>query len=298
MSERADLFHDLTAGDTMTAPRMPTFDFVDAPPDSESRDAHRERAASRMEVSSMGACLFVVVDGVLFGGLFGLYATLHASHPEIFSHGRYFLNPITGAVGNSVLLVSCLCAALSVRFARAGVKNSLVASLAATILLAGFYIGIQGAEYADKLDRGLLPGRHYLATEQVWETDTFRREHSRAAQYAERFRQGDPTHADERGASPVAVMPLLRAGVLGDRAVFPNLPSEPRNAHVFFGVYFLFSGVLALHVLGGAAVWMWLLARMRRESETRTSPIEHAALLWNFLAVVRVLMFPLFYLVH
>src|SRR5262249_3955884 len=137
---------------------------------------------------------------------------------------------------------------------------------AATIVLAGFFLGIQGAEYSDKLERRLLPGRHFLATEQVWETGRFKKEHPRAAEYAERFRPGDPTRLDERGASPAALRPLIAVGALGPRAVLSNAPSEPRNAHAFFGVYFLISGLHALHVLAGAAVWAWMLSRVRRSA--------------------------------
>jgi len=299
MTDRADPFHEASASDALRAPRVPEFDLSDAPPESGAVSSRALRGPFDKEAAGMGTCLLIVVDGILFTGLFALYATLYAGHAEIFRHGRYFLNPIVGAVGNSVLLLSCLTAALSVRFAKVGNKVDLAASLAATILLAGFFVGIQGAEYADKAQRGLLPGRAYMATEQVCETQTFRSEHERSTRYAERFRLGDPTRDEDRGASRAAVEPLVRAGVLGASAVFPTLPSEPRNAHLFFGVYYLFSGLLALHVLGGAVAWIWLLARLRRGSRSvDASTVGHTALFWNFLAVVRVLMFPLFYLVH
>jgi cytochrome c oxidase subunit 3 len=202
-----------------------------------------------------------------------------------------------------VLLLSCLTAALAVHFARRKDSSGLGASLAATIVLAGFFVGIQAAEYSDKFERRLLPGRHYLATEQVWETDRFRREHPRAAEYAERFRPGDPTRLEDRGASRAAIAPLIAAGVIGPRAVFSNVPSEPRNAHSFFGVYFLISGLHALHVLGGAAVWAWLLSRIRRSADRAEqgryfASVDYTALYWNFITVVRVIVFPLLYLVR
>lgn len=300
MTERADFFHDLSAEETLPAPRVPVFDDSELPSPSDATDSRDGQSRAAVDAAGMGACLFVVADGVLFGGLFGLYATLHSAHPEIFSHGRYFLNPISGAVGNCVLLLSCFTAALAGRFARLNDVRRLSASVAATIVLAGFFLGVQGAEYSDKQERGLLPGSHYMATEPVWQTDSFRREHPRSAQYAERFRPGDPARVDERGSSRAAIEPLVRAGVLGERAVFPTLPSEPRNAHVFFGTYFLFSGLIALHVLGGALVWAWFLSRARRVAAGSGSfgAVDYAALYWNFITIVRVLMFPLFYLVR
>lgn len=300
MTQRADLFHGPTAGAALRAPRVPEFDPSDLAPSSGVSVQNPERSVRPFDAEGLGACLLVVVDGVIFAGLFGLYATLHAAHPEVFAHGRYFLNPVTGAAANSALIASCLTVALAAHFARRRQTAKLGASLAATIVLAGFFLGIQGAEYSDKFDRRLLPGRYFMATENVWKTDTFRREHPRAAEYADRFRPGDPTRLDERGASRVALEPLISAGALGDHAVFPNAPSEPRNAHAFFGVYFLFSGVHALHVLGGAAMWAWLLSRIRRGADERRyfASVEYAALYWNFITIVRVLMFPLLYLVR
>ena len=298
MTQRADLLHDPSP--TLRPPPTPEFDPSDLAPSSRITVQKAARRVHRFEVDGLGACLFVVVDGVIFAGLFGLYATLHSAHAEVFSHGRYFLNATAGVAGNSVLIASCLTVALAVHFARRSDVTRLGGSIAATIVLAGFFLGIQGAEYSDKAERRLLPGRHFLATEPVWKTSSFRREHPRASEYAERFRPGDPARLDERGASRSALVPLISVGALGDRAVFPNVPSEPRNAHAFFGVYFLFSGLHALHVLGGAVAWAWLLSRMRRgvdETPYFTS-VEYAALYWNFITIVRVLMFPLFYLVR
>jgi cytochrome c oxidase subunit 3 len=300
MTQRADIFNDSSPSITMRAPRVPEFDASDFAPDSRITKATAIASGRPLDVGGMGACLVLVVDGVIFAGLFGLYATLRSAHPEVFAHGRYFLNPFTGAAANSVLIASCLTAAFAVEFARRKSAAKLGACLAATVVLSGFFLGIQGAEYADKFDKRLLPGRYYLSTEAVWKTDRFRREHPRAAEYAERFRLGDPARLEDRGASRVALDPLVSAGVLGERAVFPTVPSEPHNAHTFFGVYFLFSGLHAVHVLGGAVVWVWLLSRIRRGADDARyfKAVDHAALYWNFITIVRVLMFPLLYLVR
>jgi cytochrome c oxidase subunit III len=299
MTQRADLFHEVVCP-TLPAREASELDSSDAGPISGITKAVAIAPQRRLNVGGMGTCLFIVVDGVLFAGLFGIYATVHAAHPEIFAHGRYFLNPITGAAASSALLLSCLTAAFAVEFARRGSAARLGGALGATIVLAGFFLGIQGAEYSDKFERRLLPGRYFLATEPVWKTDTFRREHPRAAEYADRFRLGDPTREDERGASRAALKPLISAGALGKHAVFPNVPSEPHNAHAFFGVYFLFSGLHAVHVLGGAALWAWLLSRARRGVDERRylASVDYAALYWSFITIVRVLIFPLFYLVR
>jgi heme/copper-type cytochrome/quinol oxidase subunit 3 len=251
----------------------------------------------------MGACLFVVVDGIFFGGLFALYATLHASSPEVFSHGRYFLDARVGAMESCILLASGLTAVLAVRAAKLGRGKSLGVLVTATLALAALFLFAQGDEYGRLFERGLLPGSHFAPSESVWETAEFRREHPAAARYGARFHVKSAPVATKLGASAPQdseISPLLQVGALGVKAIYPDVPSEPRNAHVFFGLYFLFTGVLALHVAGGALGWAWLLLRKRRSTFAwhEFVPFDSLALSWNLMALVRVLMFPVLYLIH
>jgi cytochrome c oxidase subunit 3 len=94
--------------------------------------------------------------------------------------------------------------------------------------------------------------------------------------------------------------PLLRAGVIGRAAEYPDLPSRPQNAHVFFSIYFLMTGLHGFHVLGGVAVWSWLLLRAARGEfgPSYFGPIDVAALYWHLVDLIWIYLFPLLYLIH
>ena len=95
-------------------------------------------------------------------------------------------------------------------------------------------------------------------------------------------------------------LPLLKAGVIGPHAVTPEVPSRPKNAHIFFGVYFFMTGLHGLHVLGGITVWIWLLTRAIRGQfgPQYFGPIDYAALYWHLVDLIWIYLFPLLYLIH
>lgn len=94
--------------------------------------------------------------------------------------------------------------------------------------------------------------------------------------------------------------PLIQAGVLGPKAVNALVPSRPRNAHVFFGIYFFMTGLHGIHVLAGIGVFVWLLLRARTGifGPMYFGPIDYAALYWHLVDLVWIYLFPLLYLIH
>ncbi len=314
MIQRASVRQESVDDDVIRPPRLPSFDGSRA--QTAAVDTESEMYASsqlRLERGKMGVCLLIVADGVFFGSLLGLYVILRASRPEIFSYGHYFLDARVGAIHSCVLFASGLTGALAVRFSQLGRRRSVVASIVATLTLAVLFLGLQGVEYASNAERRLLPGSSFLPSEEVWETASFQRAHPSAARYAARFRLGNPIEVEpavssiEQGTilrtreSRHAVLgPLIEAGVLGQRAVYAEVPSEPRNAHLFFGLYFVTTGVHGLHVLVGTLAFAWLLWRARAAAPVglHPRPVDGVALYWNLVLLMRVFLFPLFYLVH
>ena len=94
--------------------------------------------------------------------------------------------------------------------------------------------------------------------------------------------------------------PLIAAGVLGEKAETPKIPSKPRNAHVFFSIYFFMTGLHGIHVLAGIIVWVWLLLRARTGvfNAMYFGPIDYAALYWHLVDLIWIYLFPLLYLIH
>jgi cytochrome c oxidase subunit 3 len=95
-------------------------------------------------------------------------------------------------------------------------------------------------------------------------------------------------------------LPLIRAGVLGKAASDANQPSAPKNAHVFFGIYFFMTGLHGIHVLAGIIVWVWILVRALRGQFGKDffGPVDFAALYWHLVDLVWIYLFPLLYLIH
>ncbi len=269
---------------------------------------HFHSSQQQFDAGKLGIWLFLLTEVLFFSGLFCAYAVYRAAHPEIFSYAHYFLDARLGALNTCVLLVSSLTAALSVRFAQLGQRRLLALNIVITILCAVAFLGVKYVEYSHKFEDGLLPGVYFNPTEHVWETPAFKHQHPEASAYAEQLRAFAATGKAEdavsldRFAKPThaELEPLLKAGVLGPHAEYANFPSQPRNAHVFFGIYFMMTGLHGIHVLGGIGVWAWLLVRaLRGEFGARYfGPIDYAALYWHLVDLIWIYLFPLLYLIH
>jgi cytochrome c oxidase subunit 3 len=94
--------------------------------------------------------------------------------------------------------------------------------------------------------------------------------------------------------------PLIAAGVIGPKAETPHIPSRPRNAHVFFSIYFFMTGLHGLHVLIGIGIWIWLLLKANKNvfGPNYFGPIDYAALYWHLVDLIWIYLFPLLYLIH
>jgi cytochrome c oxidase subunit 3 len=72
-----------------------------------------------------------------------------------------------------------------------------------------------------------------------------------------------------------------------------------RHAQIFFSLYFLMTGLHALHMivgLGVLTVMLWLSVRGRITAEYYI-PIEVSGLYWHFVDIVWIFLFPLLYLI-
>jgi cytochrome c oxidase subunit 3 len=269
---------------------------------------HFHSAQQQFDAGKLGIWLFLLTEVLFFSGLFCAYAVFRAVHPEIFNYAHYFLDSRLGALNTCVLLVSSLTAALAVRFAQLGQRRALVLNIAITILCAFTFLGIKYVEYSHKFEDGLLPGGYFNPTEHVWETRAFKQRHPAASSYAEHLREFAATakaedlarHEQMARPTHAELEPLLQAGVLGPKAEFADFPSQPRNAHLFFGIYFMMTGLHGIHVLGGIGVWSWLLVRARRGEfgPSYFGPIDYAALYWHLVDLIWIYLFPLLYLIH
>ncbi len=74
---------------------------------------------------------------------------------------------------------------------------------------------------------------------------------------------------------------------------------DPVHAQLFFSLYFVMTGLHALHMivgLGIMAVLLWMAYR-GRFTPTYHTPVEISGLYWHFVDIVWIFLFPLLYLI-
>jgi cytochrome c oxidase subunit 3 len=72
-----------------------------------------------------------------------------------------------------------------------------------------------------------------------------------------------------------------------------------RQAQIFFSLYFLMTGMHALHMIIGLGIMGWMMWWSWNQTVTPeySSPIEIAGLYWHFVDIVWIFLFPLLYLI-
>ena len=77
-------------------------------------------------------------------------------------------------------------------------------------------------------------------------------------------------------------------------------PNRPANAHLFFGLYFLMTGLHGLHVLIGMGLIGWLAIRAALGHFTASyfTPVDLTGLYWHVVDIIWIFLFPLLYLIH
>ena len=82
----------------------------------------------------------------------------------------------------------------------------------------------------------------------------------------------------------------------------PGHPGEyanPKHAQLFFSLYFVMTGLHALHMIIGLGLFFWLFygAYRGRFTPEWHTPVEIGGLYWHFVDIVWIYLFPLLYLI-
>jgi len=79
----------------------------------------------------------------------------------------------------------------------------------------------------------------------------------------------------------------------------PGQYANPRHAEIFFALYFIMTGLHALHMIVGLGIFTWLLimAWKGRFTPHYHTPLEIGGLYWHFVDIVWIYLFPLLYLI-
>jgi len=282
---------------------------------------HFDTPEQQYGAAKLGIWLFLVTEILLFSGLFCIYAIYRAHHPEVFLFAHTFLDKNLGATNTVVLLFSSFTMAWGVRAAQLGQRRLLSLLLLITLLCGFGFLGIKGIEYHHKWQHGLLWGENfdYEAIKNGGHSES-----GDAARVGDATRAGDaarvgnapetagdastemrplgegyrtPTVHSNLPAS--ALSPAGLATIVDRHAAHGSLDQIPRNVHVFFGIYFLMTGLHGLHVIAGMILLAWLLRRsLRGDFGTRNyTAVDMGGLYWHLVDLIWIFLFPLLYLI-
>lgn len=289
---------------------------------------HFDTPEQQYSSGKLGMWLFLSTEVLLFAGLFCAYGVYRAIHPEIFIYAHHFLDTKLGAINTVILLCSSFTMAWAVRASQLN-QRKLMAVLLSLTILGGFgFMGIKYVEYSHKIHDGLMWGKKYQPVagghgDEVVAADEHGAADEHAAAEAELAEALDADAAAQAAveadpnaayglpeslkveASNVPTAPAGPAGTIDEVTTRPDeLPSATaenvQNVHIFFGIYFLMTGLHGIHVLLGMAAIAWVLMRGLRGdfSAAYNTPVDLVGLYWHLVDLIWIFLFPLLYLIH
>ena len=292
---------------------------------------HWDDVHQQFDAGKLGMWLFLATEVLLFGGLFCGYAVWRGNHPELFQFGSQFLDRQMGAINTVVLILSSLTMAWGVTAAQRNQQALLRILLILTLAGAVTFLVIKYFEYSHKFHEGFYPGAAFYerpAHSHLWK-DTV---HGGEGAEVKELQAGtleqthtDPPPAPGTQAQAPAVPPDMPVhepttvvkpapppqGLLVD-AVDTGKPPEdeeqrhplqdeerPPNAHIFFNIYFMMTGLHGVHVVVGMIVIIWLLVRSFKGhfNAEYFTPVDLGGLYWHIVDLIWIFLFPLFYLI-
>ncbi len=283
---------------------------------------HWDTPKQQFEAGKLGMWLFLATEVLLFGGLFVGYSVWRGNHPELFKFGSQYLDTTMGAINTVVLILSSLTMAWAVTCAQRGNRKGLIIGLLLTLAGAGGFLGIKYVEYSHKFDEGWFPGAYFYDKpsdrSHTWDDElpvpgagqlvvpvpeTEARSIEELGLPADILVEISTVAPPGEGPSGLEELALTDTVHTDDHAEHEmhalQRQDRPANAHMFFNIYFMMTGLHGLHVLGGVGVMIWLLigAVKGRFNEKYFTPVDLGGLYWHIVDLIWIFLFPLFYLI-
>ena len=259
------------------------------------------------ESVSIGMWMFLVQEIMFFGGLFTAYLVFRSKYPMAFAAGSNHLDAFLGGLNTLVLIVSSLTMALTVYYAQKSNRNMQVILIILTMMFGATFLGVKAVEYTDKYNHGLVPvaGLNKKVKAEA------------GAEHAEGHEK--PCYEVVHGEEHVYVNPrgefqwtdcslaklaedgkyLTAAEQVG---YFSNGEIDADKfrdrVRIFFYIYFVMTGLHALHMIVGLGLMTWLGYKAFRKTYSAEyyMPVEMSGLYWHFVDIVWIFLFPLLYL--
>ena len=260
------------------------------------------------ESVSIGMWMFLVQEIMFFGGLFTAYLVLRSRYPMAFAAGSNHLDAFWGGLNTIVLIVSSLTMALTVYYAQKGNRNLQVILIILTMFFGSVFLGVKAIEYTDKYEHGLVPVTGL--NKRVKETHAASAGETHATPCWE-VGHGSAEHAyvNPKGEFQWTDCSLVKIAqdqnFLTDAEKIGNFSNGQIDINkfrdrvrIFYWIYFVMTGLHALHMVIGLGLMAWLLWKAWRGtfSADYYMPVEMSGLYWHFVDIVWIFLFPLLYL--
>lgn len=293
-----------------------------------------EDMGQQEESVTIGMWMFLVQEIMFFGGLFTAYLVFRSRYPLAFAEASNHLDAFWGGLNTLVLIVSSLTMALTVFYAQRGNRNLQMIMIVLTMFFGTVFLGVKVIEYTDKYNHGLVPvtGLNKKTPKGVEHKET---EHKAAGEKpagevsgrSERFVLPFETRAyaatetaheyvNPRGefqwnyGSHVVDYGLKKEKETGKKYLTESErigyfstgvfdPDKYRDKiRIFYYIYFVMTGLHALHMIVGLGLMTWLLYKAWRGTYNAEyyMPVEMSGLYWHFVDIVWIFLFPLLYL--
>ncbi len=266
---------------------------------------------------SIGMWMFLVQEIMFFGGLFTVYLVFRSRYPMAFAAGSNHLDAFLGGLNTLVLIVSSLTMALTVYYAQKGKRMAQVYLIIATMFFGCVFLGVKYFEYKDKYEHGLVPvnGLNHKTKEHEkkeiesssvvlpFETKTSAAETEAKTEEHQANPRGEFRWNDEKGKK--IVLEAQKGKYLTEYEKLGYLTNGEYDntkftdkVRIFFWIYFVMTGLHALHMIVGLGLMTWLLIMAWRGTYSAQyySPVEMSGLYWHFVDIVWIFLFPLLYL--
>lgn len=260
------------------------------------------------ESVSIGMWMFLVQEILFFGGLFTAYLVFRSRYPMAFAAGSNHLDAFWGGLNTIVLIVSSLTMALTVYYAQKGKRNLQVILILLTMFFGAVFLGVKAIEYTDKYNHGLVPVAGL--NKKIKEDKNAGHETGRAKPCWDVDHNAPPVeHANPRGEFQWTDCSLVKyaqdknyltesekIGYFSRGEI--DIDKFRDKVRLFYFIYFVMTGLHALHMVVGLGLMTWLLwtAWKGNYNGDYYMPVEMSGLYWHFVDIVWIFLFPLLYL--
>jgi cytochrome c oxidase subunit III len=276
---------------------------------------HFAEPQQQRDAASLGMWIFLATEVMFFGGLFCAYLIYRRWYFPEFAAASQSLSWKLGATNTAVLICSSLSVVLAVYAAQQAKRALLLGSLVLTIILGFAFLGIKGVEYADKFKEHHVPGPSFNFVPENAdghaETGTVKWFND-AKGYGFISRQnGEDVFVQSSAIQPGGSHSLQEGQKVQFEAVKGPKGWQAENVgpetsainqghlQIYFALYFVMTGLHALHMIIGIGIFVWLLfiAWKGRLTPEYNTPMEIGGLYWHFVDIVWIYLFPLLYLI-